>query len=266
MADRVPPEERARYMGLMGSAIGLGFVFGPAIGGMLSRPDLPELPFMVAAGLAATNWIMAFVWLPESRPPQGPGTDRPLFPFRPSLLRKVAGTPIGPLIFLNFLYYSAFSSMESTLALSVEARFSWGEREVGYLFTAIGIMVVLTQGVVVGRLVAWFGERRTLITGHLTLATGLALTGASPVPVWVAIGTLAMATGNGLTLPSLNALVSRHSSRHDQGLNMGLVSSAAALALRPLQAGWLVLRESRLGLLAAVIAAAAVGPPPAPDR
>ena len=79
VADRVPPAQRARYMGMMGTAVGLGFIFGPSIGGLLSRPDLPELPFLVGAGLSAVNWLMAYFWLPESHRPAhvaGPAAPR----------------------------------------------------------------------------------------------------------------------------------------------------------------------------------------------
>jgi len=274
VADRVPPEQRAKYMGIMGAAIGSGFVVGPALGGLLSTPDWPQLPFVVAAGLSAVNFLMAFVWLPESRPeadrPQGP-----LFPFRPAELRRIAGTQVGWLVLLSFLYYLAFSAMESTLALSVEARFGWTARETGLLFTGIGVVVVVVQGVAVGRAVRRFGERPVLIAGFGVLAGALYLAGATDRPALLAAAALAMAAGNGLSLPSLSALVSRNSSTLDQGYNLGLGQSAAALArmLGPVAAGPLfealgpgvpmVAGAGAVGL-GALLAAAVVRPPPRP--
>lgn len=238
VADRVPPEERARYMGIMGSAIGSGFVVGPAIGGLLSTPDWPQLPFVVAAALSATNWLMAFVWLPESRAAE-PRTQGPLFPFRPSELRRVAGTQVGWLVLLAFLYYTAFSAMESTLALSVEVRFGWTARQTGILFTGIGVVVVVVQGVLVGRAVRRFGEKATLILGFALLALALFVAGATGKWQVLSAAALAMAAGNGLSLPSLNALVSRNSPPAEQGYNLGLSQSGAALArmLGPVAAG-----------------------------
>jgi predicted MFS family arabinose efflux permease len=241
VADRVAPEHRARYMGIMGSAIGLGFIFGPAIGGLLSTPDAPQLPFVVAACLAAVNWVMAFLWLPESKPPGAPAdhTPRPLFVFRPSTLRRIAGTQLGWLVLLNFMFYFAFAAMESTFALFTEARYGWGERETGYMFTGLGAVIVLMQGVVVGRAVSALGEKTTLMFGYVALAVGLGLAGGSSMVPMLVVGALLIATGNGLSTPSLTALLSRNSSDSDQGLNLGLNASAAALAriLGPVGAG-----------------------------
>lgn len=273
VADRVPPGERARYMGIMGSAIGLGFVVGPAIGGLLSTPDWPQLPFVVAAALSAANWLMAFVWLPDSRPSDARGADGPLFPFRPSELRRVAGTQVGWLVLLAFLYYTAFSAMESTLALSVEVRFGWTARETGVLFTGIGVVVVVVQGVLVGRAVRRFGERRTLVAGYVVLAAALYVAGVTDLPPVLAGAALAMAAGNGLSLPSLNALVSRHSDATEQGYNLGLSQAAAALArmLGPIAAGPLferlgpgvpMLAGAAAVALGAAVALAVLEPPP----
>ncbi len=231
VADRVEPKLRARYMGIMGSAIGLGFIIGPALGGLLSHPEFRELPFLVAAGLAAVNWIMAFVWLPESRPPEArKASSRPLFVFRPAILRQVAGTQLGWILVLNFLFYFAFASMESTYALFAEARFDWGERETGLMFTGIGVVFAVVQGLVIGRLVARIGEKRTLLFGYAMVALGLSLSGMAWVVLALIVGSLCTALGNGLISPNINALVSRSSSMADQGLSLGLASSAAALA------------------------------------
>jgi MFS family permease len=246
VADRVPARERAKYMGYMGSAIGLGFVFGPAIGGLLATPGSPERPFLVAAGLAAVNWLMALRFLPESRA----RTPRPRLARGDTIIeraRKVAhgvrrllwGTRLGWLVLVNFGFFFAFSTMESTFALLMEARLGWGARETGILFTGIGVVIVLVQGVIVGRAVQGIGEKRTLIVGMLVLIVGLSSTGLGIAPWHMWVGAAGIAAGNGLVTPSLNAMVSRVSSDEEQGISLGLSSSAASLAriLGPALAG-----------------------------
>ena len=123
VADRVAPAKRAKYMGLMGAAIGLGFVFGPVIGGLLSTPGMPYLPFFIAAGLGALNWLMAWRWLPESHRPEK-ATGAPAHGKTSTWatsLRVLSGTPLGILAMINFAFFLTFSAMESTFALAPEA-------------------------------------------------------------------------------------------------------------------------------------------------
>lgn len=235
VADRVAPVRRAKYMGLMGSAIGLGFVFGPAIGGLLSTPGRPELPFLVSAGLAAVNWLMAFVWLPESyRPEREPAALPSAAPVAGTgrlhaVLDALWGTPLGWLVLVNFGFFVSFASMESTYALLLEAVLGWGPQQTGVIFAFIGVVIVLTQGVLVGRVVGRLGERITLMVGMALLLVAFCSLGLMTVP-WVAfVGSALLACGNGLTTPSINALISRRSRAGEQGFNMGLASSAASL-------------------------------------
>ena len=233
VADRVEPAERARYMGMMGAAIGMGFVFGPAIGGLLSLPGHPELPFLCAAGLNGLNWLLALFLLPESRR----STDSTARVRRPQGwqamrhgLGLVWGTVLGWLILVSFIFFLAFSAMESTFALLMEAELGWGARETGYLFTGLGLVIAVTQGIVVGRLVDRIGERGTLLVGLSVLATGLMVTGTAAQPLWVVLGTVGIATGNGLITPSVTTLISRISDDEHQGLALGLNASAGSAA------------------------------------
>jgi DHA1 family tetracycline resistance protein-like MFS transporter len=247
IADRVAPARRAKYMGLMGSAIGLGFVFGPALGGLLSTPDRPELPFLVSAGVAAVNWLMALVWLPESRRPErspgaglgpaaGSGTGRMS---ARAIFDALWRTPLGWLVIVNLGFFAAFASMESTYALLLEAVLGWGAQQTGVIFAFLGVVIVLTQGVLVGRLVAMLGERVTLVIGLSLLIVAFTVLGFMSVPWLAFVGSALVACGNGLTTPSLNALISRCSRAGNQGFNMGLASSAASLGriAGPISAG-----------------------------
>ncbi len=248
VADRVAPGQRARYMGMMGTAIGLGFIFGPSIGGLLSRPDYPELPFLVGAGLSAVNWLMAFFWLPESLPRiVKPDADAPPVTLRrprPSLLRAVSQPEfwrqqLGMLVLVSFGFFLAFASMESTFALYTEATFEWTARETGQFFTLVGVCIVIVQGGLVGRAVSRLGERQTLRLGFCALALACTITASTPVAWLLPLTGVCMALGNGLIMPSLNALISRSSAAESQGVNIGLTQSAGALGriLGPVLAG-----------------------------
>ncbi len=231
IADRVPPAERARYMGMMGSAIGMGFVFGPAVGGLLSTEDFPELPFFVAAGLAAINFGMAWWWLPESRAPQHAGPRRSVSPWSALLrLRELRGTAFGALAVVSFGFFIAFSAMESTFALLTEVRLNWTARDTGYCFSLVGACIAFSQAVLLMRLVRRFGEKRTLVFGMCVQALGLTVIGLSTVVPPMVIGAALLATGNGLVSPATSAMVSRLSSPEDQGLNLGVIQSVSALA------------------------------------
>lgn len=244
VADRVSPEERAKYMGMMGAAIGLGFVFGPALGGLLWSAEAPARPFLVAAGLAAVNWMLAWRFLPETRRADvqarhgaEPGLPGPLARF--VQLFRIADPNLRTLVLCYFVFNLAFSAMEATFALLMDARLGWGERETGALFTEIGFVIIVVQGVVVGRLVRRVGEKRTLVVGLAILAIGLATTGSVRAAAWIATGSAAIAAGNGLVVPTLSALVSRASGAHEQGVKLGVAASAASLAriVGPLAAG-----------------------------
>lgn len=275
VADRVAPARRAKYMGMMGSAIGLGFVFGPAIGGLLFRPELPELPFLVSAGVAGINWVMALLWLPESRrPARDPAPAVPsagsLVAFfggrsgsTPSASKALWGTPLGWVVLVNLCFFFAFSSMESTYALLLEAVLGWGAQETGAVFALLGVVIFVTQGVLVGRLVGRMGERNTLLVSMSILFVAFCTLGLMSVAWLAVVGSALLACGNGLTTPSINALVSRASQAGDQGFNMGLASSAASLGriVGPATAG---VAFERVGpgvpmlVSAAVVAAAAL--------
>lgn len=241
VADRVAPAERAKYMGLMGSAIGLGFVFGPALGGLLSDPAHPELPFLAGAALAAVNWVMALFLLPESRTAEERAAAPPRK--RAGLLRALRGTlwgtPVGWLVILYFGFFGVFAAMESTFALYCEAAFGWGSRQTGYLFALIGVVILVTQGVLVGRFVRWIGEKNTMLVGLAILAGGLGAAAFAPSILVLAIGSAGIAMGNGLVSPAMSSLVSQHTSAAEQGWAQGLSQSAASLAriIAPVGAG-----------------------------
>ena len=260
VADLVAPNERAKYMGMMGAAMGMGFVFGPAIGGLLAFDDMPALPFFVSAGLSAINFGMAAIWLPETHFPDRAAQaiadaqpKHPMFAVGAKLrdaARRIQGTPMASLVVIAFCFFVAFAGMESTLALFSERMFGWGGRETGIFMTFVGVNMVIFQGLVVGRAVTKFGETTTLAIGlvlvglglatiggvdHLIRALGLDPNSADGGASWpslacYAVGGILMSGGNGLSTATISALVSRVSTPENQGMNMGVKESASALA------------------------------------
>jgi DHA1 family tetracycline resistance protein-like MFS transporter len=255
VADLIPMDQRAKYMGRMGAAMGMGFVFGPAVGGLLGHV-FTELPFFVSAALSLVNLLMAAVWLPESsrrRDKPDPEQSRTAM-LAPGGMRRVLGalrgTHMAWLAVISFCFYLSFAGMESTLALFGARVFGWGYGETGLFMTYVGVNMVVFQGVVVGRAVSRLGEARTLAIGLTMVAVALMLLGgidhlsrffsltlhtrdggaSLSSLAFYAVGGLLLAGGNGLTSATLSALVSRVSSADEQGWNMGIKESASSLA------------------------------------
>ena len=225
IADITTPENRARGMGLMGAAFGLGFIFGPAIGGLLSRFS-PETPMWCAAALCFANFVAAWFLLPESRPASA--STRSLS--RMEAFRHAMTQPTLLLILsLYFIVTMAFSAFEATFALFTEARFGFTAASIGFLFAFIGAIIALVQGVLIGRVVKRVGERRVIPVAILGIAISIGmLTVVWSVPtLLVALGLLAM--GMGFNNPSLSSMVSKLSHEDDQGGTLGLASSLASL-------------------------------------
>jgi DHA1 family tetracycline resistance protein-like MFS transporter len=263
VADLIPIDQRAKYMGWMGAAMGMGFVFGPAVGGLLGHV-FTELPFFVSAALSLLNLVMAAVWLPESLRRRGKKqADAPeavdASHSRAAMLTgagmrrvfaELRGTHMAWLAVIAFCFYLSFAGMESTLALFGQQVFGWGYGETGLFMTYVGVNMVVFQGMVVGRAVARLGEARTLAIGLTMVALALILLGgidhfsrffsltlqtreggaSLSSLAFYAVGGLLLAGGNGLTSATLSALVSRVSSEDEQGWNMGIKESASSLA------------------------------------
>lgn len=218
VADVTTREERARGMGMIGAAFGLGFVLGPAIGALFSSID-GRLPFFVAAGLAATNLAIAYRRLPESRRPGAVAAPVP----RLTLVRRALSShELAPLVWLSFIATFAFVGMESTFALFGERRFDYSVSEIGLLFVYIGVLTALAQGFLVGRAVARWGEPRALIGGLAGTAAGLVLIAASRDLWLLLLGLALLAIASGLVFSTTTALISLSAGERDQGLVLGL--------------------------------------------
>jgi DHA1 family tetracycline resistance protein-like MFS transporter len=241
IADVTTPENRARGMGLIGAAFGLGFIIGPALGGVVAGSNVATAdlrsPGLIACALSLIALLGVVFVLKESLP-QGVAA-RPRRS-RMSALRDALGrTVLARLLAIFFLTILAFAGMESTFALWAMAQFGWGPAQTGYLFTYVGLLSAVMQGGLIGRLTARFGEERLLVAGLASIAAGLLILPlARDLPVLL-VATAGLALGMGAMQPSLNSLISRRAGAEEQGEVMGVAQSVGSLSrvLGPLVAG-----------------------------
>jgi MFS family permease len=241
IADVTTPETRARGMGLIGMAFGLGFIFGPAVGGVLSRTPfaglhIGALPALVAAALSTVNLLLALRTLPESLPEAARGQRlRRAVPLDLAAFRAATRVPgVGVAVALNFFVIVWFAGMEQTFRLFTDDAFGMTAAQTGAIFAVVGVVGAAVQGGLVGRLARRHGEARLVVAGVVILAVAFALLGASPFfgagatfALCAASGLIAL--GNGVTAPSLPAYVSKRAGITDQGLALGTLQSASAL-------------------------------------
>lgn len=220
VADVAAPEDRPRLLGLLGAAFGLGFVAGPAIGGLAALGG-PQLPFFLAAVLAAINAIVAARRLPETRPAaqSHPEPDRP---WRSDV--------VLPLVAVAFCSLAAFSAFEATFALMGERRLGLRLASTGAVFAAIGVCIAVANVAVVQPTVRRFGEAGALGVGLVANAIGLLL--LAPAQSWstVAPALVLLTLGQGLVTPTLASLVAGSAVASRRGGALGVQQAASGLA------------------------------------
>jgi len=229
VADVTPPGERAARFGLLGAGFGIGFVLGPALGGLTGAID-PRLPFWIAAGLSLVNALYGFFVLPESLPPErrAPFVWRRANPVGAlALLRSQA--PLIGLASVNFLGNLAHAALPSIGVLYMMYRYGWNERTVGLTMAGVGLAAIVVQGSVIGPVVKRFGERRALVVGLGFGAAGFTVFGLAPTgPVfWLGIPLMALW---GLANPSAQGLMSRCIGPDQQGQLQGANASLMGVA------------------------------------
>ncbi len=235
VADVTKPEDRARGMGLIGMAFGLGFVLGPLLGGLLlSLPMADEwrlrLPFLVAAGFSTIAWILVLTRLPESLPRDVTPRQATQVVSRRGIVDLIRLPAVGPLVLVGSLGVLAFAMFEGTFALYLGDRFGWDARSAAFAFAAMGFLSAAVQGGLIRRIVPRLGEPRLIVAGLVLAASGFAgLALAGRIPMLVAAMTL-LAVGQGLLSPSASGLLSRTTPETEQGAVLGTYSSAQTLA------------------------------------
>ena len=239
IADVTPPEKRAQGFGLVGAAFGLGFIIGPAFGGVLGQHNL-RLPFFVAAGCVGINWLYGMFVLPESLPIE----RRRAFEWK-------RANPVGALVVLRrfrgvldlaamyFTYTFGTVILQSIWVLYTGYRYGWSTLQVGLSLTMAGVMAAVVQGGLVRHILAWLGERGGLVAGLLwgsliMAGYGLATQG------WMIYLLLFVGSLAGITGPAAQSLITRHVPADQQGIVQGSLAGLTSLAgiFAPPLAAW----------------------------
>jgi MFS transporter, DHA1 family, tetracycline resistance protein len=233
IADITTKENRAKGMGLIGAAFGLGFVFGPAIGGILSRWGI-NVPFLFAGGLAFLNAILLYFALPETVTPDHPArTSAAAGRGWQQLIGALRNPQLGFVLTIYFLSIVAFSIMTATFSLFMMFRLGYDAFHNGWVFAFVGIISAIIQGGLIGKLVKRFGEPLLVIIGGLLFSASLlAIPFVTAATGLLAILTLGAATaiGQALSAPSLSSLASKSAGAGEQGGVLGVMQSVASLA------------------------------------
>jgi len=234
IADVTTEENRAKGMGLIGAAFGLGFIFGPAIGGILSHWGI-HVPFFFAAALCFANAMLLFFTLPETVTADHPAKHSAAG--GRSLNHIIASLKQPKLAFvlvIYFLFIVAFSIMTTSFSLYTMFRFGYDAQHTGYLFAYVGLIAVIIQGGLIGRLVKRFGEIPLVIFGALCFAISLfAVPFVGPAAGGLGallIGGGVFSMGNSLATPALTSLASKSVGAAQQGVILGVTQSTASLA------------------------------------
>ena len=234
IADITTKENRATGMGLIGAAFGVGFVFGPAIGGILSRWGI-YVPFLFAAGLCFANAILCYFRLPETVTAQRPAKTRAARGRGFSQLFSALKEPsLAFVLTIYFLFIVSFSIMTSSFSFYTMFRFGYDAQHTGLLFAYVGVIAIIIQGGLIGRLVKRFGEMPLVIVGALCFAISLfAVPFVGPAAGGLAgllVGGGVFSMGNSLATPALMALASKSAPPDQQGSILGVMQSVASLA------------------------------------
>ncbi len=227
VADIIPPAERSKYFGLNGAAWGMGFIVGPAIGGVLGGYGT-RVPFFFAAGLAALNFAIALAVLRETL---APGNRRAFTLRRANMLGAVRALRPVPgalaLLVVLFLYQVGHDTLPSSWAWVTMLKFGWDERAVGLSLAALGVGTALVQGGLVGPLTRKLGEYRTATVGLAGAAVGFLGYAFAPNAAWMFVA-IVPASLLGLTMPSVRAILSRAVPANSQGELQGAISAVVS--------------------------------------
>jgi len=230
IADVTAPEARAKAFGMIGAAFGVGFIIGPLLGGVLGEIDL-RLPFWFSAGLALLNFLYGVFVLPESLPPEK----------RTARFDWSHANPVGSLKLLRsypqvfglaavvFIANLAHYVYPSVFVLFADYRYGWGQKEVGYVLAAVGVLSVIVNVLLVGRLVKRFGERRAVLFGLVCGAVGFAVYGFAGVG-WIFLLGLPISALWAIAAPATQALITRQVGADAQGRVQGALTSLVSLA------------------------------------
>jgi len=229
IADVTPPEKRPQAFGMIGAAFGLGFVVGPAMGGLLADFG-PRVPFWVAACLSLINFCYGLLVLPESLSPEKRSPFRWRLANPMGSIRLLRSDPqVARLAGANFLSNIAHESLPAIFVLYAGTRYGWGPKEVGLSLAAIGVCSALVQGALTGRISAALGPRRTMLLGLAAGVAGFFIYGVASEPWMIFVGIPFNALW-GLAGPASQTLMTVRMAPEDQGKLQGALSSTRGIA------------------------------------
>jgi DHA1 family tetracycline resistance protein-like MFS transporter len=238
MADITPVKDRSKAMGLIGAAFGLGFVLGPFLGGTLAASHLGlrlasehgwNLPFLVAGGLSLLASLLVIAWLPETLSADARKAARQEESRGHALLIALERPGMPQLLAIALLAMTGFAMMEGTYSLLVNQRFNFGEREVGYLFGFIGILIVLYQGGLVRVVAKRIPERYALLAGLALMAAFLPFLPSAPWKWPFLLVMIPLAWGSGMNTTASSALASQLTPAADQGGLFGVLNAVSGV-------------------------------------
>jgi MFS transporter, DHA1 family, tetracycline resistance protein len=240
VSDVTPPGKRAAGMGAIGAAIGMGFVVGPALGGLLASHG-QLTPFWIAMCMALVNALLVFFFLPETRKREG--NERALRQGLGILFsswgKVMTRRAIASLVLVNLLYTLAFTGMETVFPLLTQKNFGWAAAQNGYVFTYVGLIIVLMQGGLVRLLVRRWGEGNLMLFGLFLLGLGLLMLiwSNSLALILIALGILSI--GDGAVTPTSSAVLSLLTPAQEQGEILGFSQGLGGLGrtIGPIIAG-----------------------------
>ena len=250
VADVTEGTDRARGMGRLGAGIGLGLVLGPVAGGWLSALG-PAAPPLGAAALAIVDLLAAAVLMPETnkrdaaaQAAEGEEEAPKSLRDRRTVAQVLMDKHVVLVLLLYFLTFFAMTAMQVALALLTAARLGWGEREVGQLFGLYGVVILVVQGLLIGRITRALGEINAVGWGAVLVAAGMGgiAVGTHWVPIVLGMGVVGL--GIGVTIPVLSSIASTYAGKRTQGAVLGFAQSSGGLArtFGPVWAGFLYAR------------------------
>jgi MFS family permease len=239
VTDVTTEENRSKGMGMIGAAFGIGFLLGPAMGGVLSRYGY-HVPILAAAALCALNWLYTLARLPEPA--------RHHKPEETIKTNVLSHRPIFLFCAIYFLLSIAVSQLETTFAFFMMQRFDYDAMHVSYILALMALIMVLIQGGLIRTLTQRYGENLLLISGSLLMAASFAFIPWSPTVALLLLPLGISSVGRGIGQPSLMSLVSKKSPPHMRGAVMGTFQASASLGrvVGPVMAGALFDRSTPL--------------------
>lgn len=238
MADASRPEDRSKALGMIGAAFGLGFVLGPALAGILSGSARGvamlaqhgwHLPFFVASGMSLLASLLVLFWVPETLDPAARIHARKIQSRGHALAHVLRRPGMARILLIAFLAMTGFSIMEGTYSLLCNERFLFGQREVGYIFVYVGLLIVIYQGGLVRVVAKRIPERVAQMAGLALMAIALPLIPYAPWEAPFLLVMVPLAWGSGMNTTATSALASQFTPPDEQGGLFGVLSAMSGL-------------------------------------